>query len=476
MEPKNKYQFIQIGIDVSNTVRATLGPKGMNKMVINSTNNQPILTNDGATIIKNLKISHPIGSMFKNLAESQEKAIGDGTTTATILTGQLLDGALNLLNKKIHPITIITGYNLARNEALSFLNKYSYQPNVEQIMKTTFGSKISPQLADHLTTIIRDIPMERLRIAKIENSDPMDSRTILGYVLDAFTINDRMPTEAEGNIAILEMKNNLEFAKFQITNTDELNKLESRMKDHKKKVVDALVNQGVKILFYTDTNPEFESYLTEAGIMSIVVYKRDQIDHISKATGAIAIADSNSELTKYLGAGKVRYDKKNGGIFIENPNSEITTLLLCGATKQVLDETERSVDDVIGIMQHLESVVYGAGAFEIELARHLREFSIHIGGKEQLAIEKYAEAIESIPLILAENCGFDAIDALTNLKTAHRQGYTTFGIDPIRTISDAKERGIVEPTELKSHAINSSTDVANLILKLDDIYEGGENK
>jgi chaperonin GroEL (HSP60 family) len=476
MEPKNKYAFIQIGIDLSNTVRATLGPRGMNKMVINANDSKPILTNDGATIIKNLAITHPISNMFKSLAESQEKSIGDGTTTATIFSGQLLENALSLLNKKVHPIIIINGYNIAKQESLDFAKKISVEGDKTKIMKTTFGSKINPQMSSLLTNLILPLDLDNLRIAKLENEDQDKTRIVSGYVCEGHTLNDRMPTKMEGNIAILDLQANMDFAKFSISQTDELKKLEQKQRDYKKGIVDQLVANNVKILFYTDTNPQIENYLTDAGIMSVVVYKRDFLDNICKVTGATAIGDPTMDYSTHIGSGKVEYDRENHGIVITKENSALNTLVLCGPTKQVLDETERAVDDVVRVLKHYEKIVYGAGAFEIELANHLREFARGIGGKEQAAIEKYAESVESIPLILAENCGFDAMEILTMLKTLHSQGESTLGVDPAKMISCAKERGIVEPLNLKLHAIASATEVANLILKLDDIYQGAEQK
>lgn len=468
MELKNKLDYIDVGITIANTVRSTLGVRGMNKMVM--LDGKPILTNDGATIIKNLPITHPIADMFKGLAEGQERAIGDGTTTATLFAGQLLENAKTLLNKKIHPIIIINGYNIAKQEAINFSHTLKTRGERKEIIKTTFGSKINPAFAEHLTNLLPS-NIERLRICKVENKEPLESKLIKGYMFDGYTINDRMPEFAQGHIAVLDLQSNLEFAKFQITSTDELNKMESNLKEFKRNLANRLKEAGVKIVFYTDTNPQFENFLTEAGLMAIVVYKREYLDGICKATLAQVIADPTN-LT--LGYGSVNYLKNDQKILIENDSSEIDTLILQAPTKQVLEETERAIVDVMGVLHLTNDVVYGAGAFELQISLHLKEFAKKIGGKEQIAIEKYAESIEAIPLILAENCGFDAMEVLTLLKTQHTAGNITLGVDPYRMIGDAKERGVVEPVSLKINALNSATEVANLILKLDDIY--GERK
>jgi len=466
MEIKNKFNHIQVAIDIANTVRTTLGPKGMNKMLLNSADNSAIATNDGATIIKNLKIEHPIGEMIKKLAESQEKAVGDGTTTAVIFMGLLLENALSLLNKKVHPTTIINGYNISLNEAINFTREIETSGDVEKIMKTSFGSKIPKNYVEHFVKLIKEADIENLKTFMLENANPFDSRVVKGFIFDGYTINDRMPKEVEGKIAVIEMRSNLDFAKFNITSTDELNKLNERLKKYKKDIVKNLVEKNVKCVFYTDTNPELETYITEAGLMGIVVYRRDYLDHICKACNATAIADTDFD-EKYLGYGKVKYDEL---VEITSDNSTIDTLLICGPTKQVTEEINRAVQDVIGVLRHLDNCVVGAGAYEIELANHLYEFSKQIEGKEQIAIKKFAEAVETIPMILAENCGWDAMEVLTLLKTEHLKGNKNLGVDEFKMISDAKEKGIIEPVTIKLHALSAATDVANLILKMDDIY------
>jgi chaperonin GroEL (HSP60 family) len=285
-----------------------------------------------------------------------------------------------------------------------------------------------------------------------------------GYAFEGFTQNDRMPNYINGNICVLDTRNNIEFTKFQITNSDELKKITELEKEHKKSIINKLMESNIKCVFYSDTNPEFESMLTEKGIMGIVVYKREILDNICKS---LNIQSSVEDL--HIGTGIVEY-KDYIKIFSEN--SQIDTLLLHGSTRQVLEETSRAIDDVIRLLKVDNKSVTGAGAIEIELSLHLEKLSKEIGGKEQLAILKFAEALESIPMIIAENCGLDSIEIVTLLKTLHSNGKKDFGIDLINGVSDAKERNIIEPIELKMHAISSSTDVANLIIKLDDVYKG----
>lgn len=466
----NKYQYLQLGIQFGELVKATLGPKGMNKLVMHQSG--PILTNDGATIIKNLKIDNPIGTMFRNLAESQEKAVGDGTTTSVLICAQLLENAINLLDKGMHRINIIKGYEMARHAAINYLDTTNTKPDKEQVMRTTFGSKISPKISDHLTKLILKANPENLRIYKQDNKDPMKSELINGFAFSGYTINDRVPNEATGRVAVLDLTTNMENAKMSVQTSEELEKVNKTFRRFKKSIVDKLQELDVKILFYTDTNPELESYLADAGIFSVVNYKRDELDNVCKATGATSISDPDIIDERHIGYAKAVYERDSRTIFVTDKRSKLKTLILKGSTKQVLDETERAVDDVLGVLRNLGPVVPGAGATEISLSLLLKKHAPKIGGKEQLAIEKFAEALEIIPLQLAKNCGLDATKILAGLKTLHEKGENVMGVDEIYEVSNALDRGVVEPIHLKKHAINSATDVANLILKLDDIYRG----
>ena len=472
MEQEPKFNYIKLGIDISNLVRSTLGPRGMNKMLVNG--DEVILTNDGATIMKNTKIENPIGGLFKKLAEGQEKAIGDGTTTALILTGQLLEKAMELLNKNVHQTTIIKGYNLARDKCIEHLIKSQYAGEKEDLILTTFGSKINKKLAIHLASLLKEADRKKLKIFKKKNSDPLSSQIIRGYAFEGYTINERMPIEAEGNVAVLELRSNLEFSKIQASNASDLEDIENKQKEFMRNIADKLEKENVKICFYSDTNPLFENYLTKKGIMSVVAYARDHIDNICLVTGATAIQDPAEEFKESVGLGRCFYDKECATIILKNKGSKIQTLLLGGQTDNTLDETARAVDDVMGILRHDTMVVTGAGSIETELSLMLEEFAKRVGGKEQIAIRKFAEAMESIPLILAENCGLDAIETLTLLKTEHNNGKKTMGVDEQLIISSAEERGIIEPSILKINAINSANDVACIILKLDQILQGGE--
>lgn len=475
---EDRFNHINVGISFADLVRTTLGPRGMNKMVVNEATKEIILTNDGASIIKNVKSANPIADLFKNLAISQENAIGDGTTTSTIIAGQLLQNALVLMNKGIHPTTIINGYNLAKVRAMQFLENNMEEGNIEMIIKTAFGTKISNDIIDHFTELLKNEKDFNLKRYKISESDPMKSEIYPGFVFEGFTANERMNSNVKGKIAVIDFPINIDVGNLSIQNSDEIEKVTKTKREIKKSVIVELVKNKVSCLFYTDTEPEFESMLTNAGITGIVVYNRENVDGICRALN-LNVCSSKEELVNNCEEGEVSYVKQTSGnrghIYVSSERSKLKTLVIRGPTEQTLNEIERAVLDVLGLLKNDTHSVIGAGAIEIEIALDLREFANHIGGKEQLAIEMFAESLESIPMIIAENAGLDAIKVVTNLKAIHKSGEKDIGVDVINEISDARKRGVIEPVLVKIHAINAATNVANLILKLDQILVGESN-
>ncbi len=465
---------IQLAINFADLVRTTLGPRGMNKMIV-SKGNIVALTNDGATIVNNLKGGNPIVDLFKSLARSQEEAVGDGTTTSVVLAGNLLNNASELIKKGVHPMVVINGYNIAMANTLNFLKEKAEKPDKEKIMRTAFGTKIQPDLVEHFIKILSEIknPKE-LKVYKINNSDAFNSEIFKGHIFEGFTRDDQMPSEVDGKIAVLNFPVNLKLDNINATNAKDLLEIEQADVDLKRDIVNELKKKGVEWVFYTDTCKEFDAYLTEAGISGVAIFKPIDIDTICVATGCKAITSKELINEEHIGNGKVEYkrgaDSNQGAVYV---NGDYETLVLHGPTPHVLDEIERSLDDVVRLLKHDLKMVVGAGAIEIEVANYLRD--LKIGGKEQLAIEKFAEAIESIPLIIAENCGLDAIETVTNLKAAHCIGQRDMGVDLTHSISDAREAGIFEPVLVKIHAFSGAKDVTNQILKLDAILAGDED-
>jgi archaeal chaperonin len=473
----SKYQHIQFAVEFAELVKTTLGPRGMNTMVVDDSKGSAIITNDGATIVNSLKSGNQIVELFKGLARAQELAVGDGTTTAVILSGQLLSNALILLNKGVHPTIIMGGYELARSESMKFLKEKAEEGDRLNIIKTSFGTKLQAEVISKLTELMLSVknPKE-LKVYPLGNCDSLDSEIFKGYVFGGFTINDRMKDEITGKIAVLDFPVNWKMNNYTVTSADEMEKVQNLDSKFKKDIVEKLKELGVVWVFYTDTAPEFETYLTEAGISGVVCHRREDLDGICKAVKSVSCASLDQIKESHIGTGHVKYEKQlignSGSIYVDG---DIETLILRAQTSQVLDEEMRACDDVIRLLKHDLKQVTGAGAIEIELSLHLRDFSKNVGGKMQIAVEKFADSIESIPTTLAENCGLDAIDVITTLKTLHAQGNKDLGIDIFEGISDAKKRGVVEPVLIKTYAIGSATAVAYQILKIDKVI-GGELK
>ena len=473
---EDKYTHIRQAIEFTNIVKCTLGPRGMNIMLVD--NGKKIITNDGATIMKTLKGGHPILDLFKDLAKSQEVAVGDGTTSAMIISGALLANALQLIEKGIHPTIIIKGYDMARAKADEIIDISQVEGSKREIINTAFGSKITAGIKKHLVDIVLEVKdFENLKLIKLVNEDPLASELYKGLIFEGFTLNDRMPKSAKGKIPVLDFKTNMSTDKFQVNKASEMLLVEAERKNYIKKIAKTLKDLDVKCVFYTDTNPDLENYFTDYGIMGIVDNARGNIDNICNAIGASA-APSLEFIEKCLGSGKVEYKKgktdRKGMIFTEG---NFETLVLKGPTSQTLDEIERSVHDVIGLMKNSLDVVIGAGAIEVEISKEILKYAKTVGGKEQLAIEKFADAMESIPLILAQNCGLDAIEILTKIKSEHENKYEKIGVDEDRGYSNAMIRGVVEPIAVKKHAINSAVNVCNLIIKTDKLLlADGEKK
>ena len=255
----------------------------------------------------------------------------------------------------------------------------------------------------------------------------------------------------------------------KITKAEELQKASEFDTTYKKSIVDKLSELGVTMVFYTDTTPEFETYLTDKGISGVVVFQRENVDGICNSVKATAISSLEQINENHLGNGHVKYVKgKKGTIYIDG---QMETLILKGNTKQILDEMHRALEDAVSLLRHDLKSVIGAGAIEMEIAKHLKNVSRRMGGKEAIAVEKFVESIESIVTTLAENCGLDSIEILSLLRNLHETN-EVMGVDAVLGVSDAKERKIFEPALIKIHAINSSLNIANLILKLDGIYQG----
>src|SRR3989338_7819845 len=489
---------------VADQIRTTLGPKGMDKMLVDSIGDVTI-TNDGATILKEMEIEHPAAKMIVEVAKTQESEVGDGTTTAVVITGELLKKAEGLLEQDIHPTMIIRGYRLAKIKALEIVDKISENVTIddtdmlENIAMTAMTGKGSEAAREPLAKLAVQavktvaetkngksvIDKSDVKIEKKQGGSIDDTELIKGIVIDKEIVHSNMPKRVEGAKIVLldcalEVKETETNAEIRITDPNQLQAFieqESRMlKDMVKKVVDS----GCNVVFCQKGIDDLaQHYLAKQHIAAARRVKKSDIEKLARATGA-NIVSSIDELTKEdVGhAGLVEEQKIAGEemIFIRDcKDPKAVSILVRGGTEHVVDEAQRAMDDaVFGVISAVEvgKLVAGGGSVEIELARKLREYSDTVGGREQLAINAFAEAIEIIPRTLAESTGKDAIDLLVNLRTMHEKGNTNYGIDVMNgVLADMRALGVVEPLKIKTQAIKSASEATEMILRIDDVIK-----
>ena len=490
---------------VSDVVKTTLGPKGMDKMLVSPTD-EIIVTNDGVTILDQMQIEHPAAKMMVEIAKTQESEVGDGTTSAVMIAGKLLENAEKLLDQKIHPTIITKGYRLSEEKAQEILKEISLEISpdnidiLKQIAMTAMTGKgaedsrekFSEIIVNAIKTIAENnlVDLKNIKIEKIRGNSIQDSELISGIVLDKEKISSDMPKIINvAKIALidfpLELKNPEIDTKISITSPDQLQNFLEQEEHEIRKMVDKILISGTNVLFCQKGIDDFAQYLlAKQGIYACRRVAKSDIEKISKASGAKIISNINEMSSDYLGEAEIVEEIKTGEeIFTyirrcKNPKS--VTILIHGGTDHVLDEIERAfmdgLGDVISVLK-TKLVVPGGGAIEIELSKRLREFAQSLQGREQLAVQEYANALEFIPITLAENAGLDPIDVLTELKARHEAGEMNAGLNlftnKVENVIGAK---IIEPYKIKSQALSSATEVAVMILRIDDVIASKPEK
>ena len=494
---------------VAQAVRTTLGPKGMDKMIVDSIGDV-IVTNDGVTILKEMQIEHPAAKMVVEVAKTQEDAVGDGTTTAVVIAGELLKKAEDLLDQNIHPTVLAKGYRLAENEAQRLLKNLAENVSIEddEILKNIAITAMTGKGAETNRVLLANLIVKAVRgvaesvngLTKVdlgdikvekqvgESSD--NSELIEGIVLDKERVHPAMPESVENaKVALLnaalEIKNTEIDAKIQITDPSQLNAFLEKEEQTLREMVNQVKGSGATVLFCQKGIDDLaQHFLAKAGILAIRRAKKSDMEKLARATGA-RIVNSWKELTfEDIGnAGLVRETKIGDEemIFVEKcQNPKSVTLLVRGGTEHVAEEIKRAVMDALGDLAAAikdGKVVAGAGSVEMEIARGLKSFSRTLSGREQLAVLAFAEAMEIIPRTLAENAGLDPIDSLTKLRSAHDQQQKWAGINVFNgDTMDAWNSGVLEPLKIKTQALSSAAEVAEMILRIDDVISGGSAK
>ena len=489
---------------VAETVRTTLGPKGMDKMLVDSSGDV-VVTNDGVTILEEMSIEHPTAKMIVEVAKTQENEVGDGTTTAVVLAGELLKNAEDLLDKNIHPTVITKGFRLAADKAQELLLNLAEDVDIDdedilnKIAMTAMTGKGAENAKEKLAelcvkavkNVIEDgeVDLDDIKIEKKIGDGIENSELIEGVVLDKEKVHSGMPKKIENaKIALLdaavEIKSTEIDAKIEINDPSKL----QGFLDQEEKMINAMVEKIVKsganvVICQKGIDDVAQYLLAENGIYAVRRVKESDMGRLAKATGGKVVSNLNALKSDKLGkAGKVEEIKIGDDqmtYISECENPKAVTLLVKGGTKHVVDEVERAVTDALGdIVASLKvgKVVGGAGAIEVEVARGLREYANKLSGREQLAVLAFADAVEVIPRTLAENAGLDPIDVLTELKASHDSGKKWAGIDVFSgKVQDSWNNGVIEPLKIKTQAVKSASEVAELILRIDDIIAAGGN-
>lgn len=488
---------------VAETVRTTLGPKGMDKMLVDSMG-EVIVTNDGVTILQEMNIQHPSAKMIVEIAKTQENEIGDGTTTAVVLAGELLKKAEDLLDLDLHPTVIIKGYRMALETSLKVLNAISEPVSIKdtkilrQIAMTAMTGKGAEAAKEPLADLVVEAIKKIYQDNKIDTNDVKlerkvggsieDTELIEGVVIDKCRTHSGMPQKIDNaRIALIdspiEIKNLESDTKISISDPEKFQNFIAMEENMIKEMVDLIVQSGANVVICQKGIDELaQHFMAKKGIIAARRVSKSDMERLSKATGASIISRLADLKSADLGSAGIVAEEKTGEenmlYFRECKKAKAVTILITGGTEHVIDETRRALSDALGDVASsikVGRVIAGAGAAETELSRNIRLFSNTFSGREQLAVKAFADAMEIIPRTLAENAGLDPIDVLTELKSAHDKGQKWAGINVFTgKVMDSWKNGVIEPLKIKTQAINSATEVAIMILRIDDVIISGD--
>ena len=488
---------------VAETVKTTLGPKGMDKMLVDRVGNI-IVTNDGVTILQEMEIEHPAAKMIVEIAKTQESEVGDGTTTAVMLAGKLLENAEKLLDQKIHPTIITRGYRWAEERAQKILNELAFEINSEEQLKkiaqTAMTGKGAEYLKEKFSEIIVDavkivseknrVNMENIKIEKQRGGGIEDTELIRGVVIDKERVSIDMPGKVENaKIALieeaLEIKGPETETKISISSPGQLQSFLSQEDDILKSKVETIKNCGANVLVVQKGIDDLvQYYLAKAGIYAARRVSKTDMQNLARATGGKIVSKLSEISSSDLGFAALVEEKKygeEGMTYVTGcRNPKAITILIRGGTEHVIDEIERAMRDALGDVSAVvkdSKVVAGGGAIEIELCKKLKEFATTLKGRERLAVEEFASAMEFIPTTLAENAGMDPIDVLTELRASHDAANKNAGLNLFTgKIEDTLRQGIIEPLKVKTQAVASASEVAIMILRIDDVIAAKKSK
>ena len=488
---------------IAEVLKTTLGPRGMDKMLIDSLGDITI-TSDGATVLEEIDVQHPAAKMMIEVAKTQDKEVGDGTTTAVMLAGELLKKAGELLEDNIHPSIIISGYQKASEKALETLNKVSIPVDMdddETLMKlsnTSMRSKAVSNEREHLSRIVIDAirlivekrdgtviaDVDNVQIVKKEGQSLEATELVKGIIVDKEVVHDGMPKKIkDAKIALLdtqlEVKKTEFDAEIRITSPGSIKAFLDQESEMLKRKADQVVATGANVVFCQKGIDDMaQHYMAKAGVMAARRVKKSDMEKLAKATGGKVVnnlADLNKEDLGSCGLVEERKVGNDKMIFVEEcKDPQAVAIFVRAGLERMLDEAERALNDALYVISDVAEspkMVAGGGSVEMEMSKVVRGYAAQIGGREQLAIEAFADAMEIIPRTLAENAGLDILDTMVAMKTAHaKKDGAYMGVNVFHEgVIDMIAEGVVEPTVVKEQAIKSGVEVASMILRIDDV-------
>ena len=494
---------------VAETVKSALGPKGMDKMLVDSMGDVTI-TSDGRTILDEMDIQHPAAKMMVEVAKTQDNEAGDGTTTAVILAGELLGKAEELIGKNIHPTIIIDGYKKASEKALEVLEKIAIpaESNTQEYLKkaamTSMASKLVAEHREYLADLaVKAIlavaekedgkykaDVDDVKVEKKPGESLKDTKLIQGIVLDKEVVHSGMPKRVENaKIALLDTPLEIEKTEFDAKiNIESPEQMEAFLKQEEemlRDMVEKITAIGANVVLCEKGIDDMaQHFLARKGILTVRRIKKSDMEKLAKATGGKIITNMDDMSAEDLGYANLVEERKIGDdkmTFVEGcKHPRAVTILIRGGTERIVDEAERSLHDALCVVRDVveePKIVAGGGAPELEVSRMLKKYAETLPGREQLAVKSFAEALEAIPITLTENAGLDPIDILSELRAKHEKGEKWNGIEVHSgKVQDMTEAGVFEPLSVKKQIIKSATEAASMILKIDDVIAAGKMK
>src|SRR5919112_1759438 len=495
---------------IADIVRTSLGPRGMDKMLVNNLGDVTI-TNDGATILKEIDVQHPAAKMMVEISKATDNEVGDGTTSVVILAGALIEKAEDLITKDVHPTIIVDGYRKSATKAIEILNNIAQKidPNDKEqlirIARTSMQTKLISKEADAVAQIVVNsvlqvseqnpdgngfrVDLDDIKVEKKAGGSLADTKLIKGIVLDKEVVHGGMPKRVEkAKIALinsaLEIEKTEFDAKININSPDQMNMFLEEENRMLKGMVDKIVATGANVVICQKGIDDIaQHYLAKANILAVRRVKESDMTKLARATTARVVNSLEDLSSKDLGSADLVEERKietDKWVFIEGcKHPKSVTILIRGGSQRVVDEAERSIHDAIMVTKDVlekPAIVAGGGSPESYTAGKLREWTNTLSGREQLAAEKFAEALEVVPLTLAENAGMDPIDTMTDLRAKQSKGSKSAGIDARNArITDMSKLDIVEPLSVKEQVIKSATEVASMILRIDDVIASSKS-